>query len=218
MKHQRICTSCGQSKDTESFYRTKRTSNEGFSYWCKQCFKDFSKDPSTRDKSAVLERKDLKAKELALFLKEGKSCHRCGIHKDAALFVSLGGICKVCKNKSGRRAYTERVRVVGSADWYKNKFVHKATDAKSRGIPFSVSFERFKELVDTRFCFYCECDMSNKTRKSYTSRSIDRVMNSKGYTDANTVACCRACNSTKNIFDAESERAKKIWLKIKDLT
>lgn len=57
-------------------------------------------------------------------------------------------------------------------------------------------------------CAYCGSPPSNykpgKGRADgFTYSGIDRVDNSQGYTTANTVPCCKACNIAKNDREVE---------------
>jgi hypothetical protein len=61
--------------------------------------------------------------------------------------------------------------------------------AKSRGIPFEISFEQFMEIVMLP-CFYCGVEPSH---------GVDRLVNDHeiGYTDWNSVPCCTIDNRMK---------------------
>jgi hypothetical protein len=68
------------------------------------------------------------------------------------------------------------------------------TKAKQRGIPFTLSRLQFGSLWH-QACFYCGSPIS--------TIGIDRKDNKKGYTLANVVACCNACNMAKRANTVE---------------
>lgn len=72
---------------------------------------------------------------------------------------------------------------------YKNR-------AKRKGYGFSISRERFIELIQ-KPCFYDNVEKSNNY-KGYRYNGIDRVDSSKGYEEGNVVPCCKKCNTAKN--------------------
>ena len=55
-----------------------------------------------------------------------------------------------------------------------------------------MSLKHFRELKESKVCYYCEEDMGVTT--------IDRVDNEIHYTDENTVACCMDCNKIKGVL------------------
>lgn len=62
-------------------------------------------------------------------------------------------------------------------------------EAKIRGHLFEISFEEYQTLV-SQVCAYCG---------SYEEKNgIDQVVAGAGYTSANCVPCCSACNDMKN--------------------
>jgi hypothetical protein len=91
-------------------------------------------------------------------------------------------------------------------------YIEKAQAARERNINFSLSFAKFKKLMSTKKCYYTGIafDMTNNQGDNY--RSIDRLDNSRGYTDNNTVVCTRRINRAKG--DARIEEilsmAKKL--------
>ncbi len=67
--------------------------------------------------------------------------------------------------------------------------------AESRGIEFNMSFKRMKILMNQKKCCYTGVVFTEEEGPNH--RSIDRIDNSKGYTDENTVACTVAINLKK---------------------
>jgi hypothetical protein len=69
-------------------------------------------------------------------------------------------------------------------------------------LPWEISLEAYQRLV-TAPCFYCGT-LPNQTphgmvlqRQGIKRNGIDRVDNSKGYSESNCVPCCRICNWEK---------------------
>lgn len=85
---------------------------------------------------------------------------------------------------------------------------HYKRDAKKRGHEFSLSRDKFKELTKQN-CSYCgsEPSLIFKHRKNiedsrgYLYNGIDRKINSIGYTNENSVPCCKICNIMKGAMD-----------------
>jgi hypothetical protein len=77
--------------------------------------------------------------------------------------------------------------------------------ARQRGVLFALSFETVKRLFASA-CHYCGAGPSNlykNNRHRFLYNGIDRVNNSKGYTEGNSVACCKLCNLMKRALSAE---------------
>ena len=76
--------------------------------------------------------------------------------------------------------------------------------AVHRGLVFELSKEEFKVLTQ-QVCYYCGCPPSlyyRRVRKiapptSYRYNGVDRLDNSLGYTQGNSVPCCKTCNRAK---------------------
>lgn len=74
--------------------------------------------------------------------------------------------------------------------------------ALERNNEFSLSLEKFMEIVK-KPCHYCTLLPANtiKTSRGITSikvSGIDRYNNSLGYTEENSVPCCKHCNRAKS--------------------
>jgi hypothetical protein len=84
-----------------------------------------------------------------------------------------------------------------------SKFLIYKNSAKSRGIPFELTFEQFMTFWQ-KPCYYCG--------NSIPTIGLDRVDNTKGYTMDNVVPCCKVCNRLKTSFpqDVFIEQCQKI--------
>lgn len=77
-----------------------------------------------------------------------------------------------------------------------------------RGHKWRLTRNEFARIV-ARECVYCGAKPKRRffTRKKARTESkervngVDRVANAKGYTPANSVACCTRCNSFKSDFE-----------------
>ncbi len=72
------------------------------------------------------------------------------------------------------------------------KLINLQNSAKSRNIPFNVSFNKLKQLMKRKTCYY-----TNTKFTETIVRSVDRVDNNKGYFDNNIVVCTVKINSIK---------------------
>lgn len=90
---------------------------------------------------------------------------------------------------------------------------------RDRGYEFSITYEYFKDII-SKNCHYCGSEPSNvkKDKRSFGDRvlkynGIDRIDNDKGYTEENTVPCCRNCNIAKHTYTVEffKELVTKIY-------
>lgn len=85
------------------------------------------------------------------------------------------------------------------------QYITKIKNCVKKGVPFDLSFARYKLLLSRKRCYYSHKlfvkfeDRTEENRGSW--RTLDRVDNSKGYTASNTVACCGAINILKSIVE-----------------
>jgi hypothetical protein len=88
--------------------------------------------------------------------------------------------------------------------------------AKKRGYVYALSYEKAEELIQED-CFFCGASPQNyrNTRQGvvFYWQGLDRLDNDEGYTEENTVPCCRRCNVAKNdqSFDEFVEHIDKIY-------
>ena len=90
---------------------------------------------------------------------------------------------KTEKRKNYRKVYNSwrRTTVEGRYSKYKQS-------AKEKGLEFSISIEDFEDWLLTS-CIYCGFE---------EVVGLDRIDNSKGYTQHNVVPCCTLCNKTRS--------------------
>lgn len=103
-------------------------------------------------------------------------------------------ICKTkyCRNRSHGRQYcsTCRRRASRKRDPIKAAYVNKKSDAKRRGIEFTITLEYFRE-----FCY--KYKFIKNMGRAGTSYSIDRIKNHLGYIPGNIQVLTIAQNSSK---------------------
>lgn len=72
--------------------------------------------------------------------------------------------------------------------------------ARRKNLEFVLSKDKFKELTKMN-CYYCGEEPSQIVGKDriypYVYNGLDRLDNSKGYTEDNVVPCCGTCNKMK---------------------
>jgi hypothetical protein len=98
--------------------------------------------------------------------------------------------------------------------------------AKRRNYSFDISFDEFSSLI-TENCYYCgqEPNMTYKYGRTtkinqfieydeFKYNGVDRIDNTKGYTDDNCVSCCKICNNSKSTLDLSEwkEWIEKVYL------
>ena len=76
------------------------------------------------------------------------------------------------------------------------KFVLIYNRAIKKDLEFDMTLARVRTLMNTKRCFFTNVVMSN-VFDDPTKLSFDRIDNSKGYTDANVVACTALFNRKK---------------------
>lgn len=75
-------------------------------------------------------------------------------------------------------------------------YLYKNRDAKIRGIEFNLSLQEMRNILKRKTCFYS--GQRFVLEKGHPQRpSLDRIDRTKGYTKANTVACCHWVNQLK---------------------
>lgn len=77
-----------------------------------------------------------------------------------------------------------------------SRYTNTRTHAKDRGIEFSLSLKRMRQLLNTKKCFYTGVAL-NHIDKDPNQLTFDRMDNTKGYEDGNVVACTRRINLAK---------------------
>ncbi len=92
------------------------------------------------------------------------------------------------------------------------------SNAKTRKVPFKLTVSEAVTLF-TKDCHYCGAKperrtFSTKNKNPYVEvlSGIDRVDSALGYTSANTVSCCKACNRGKGALrlDAFLDMANRV--------
>jgi hypothetical protein len=102
-----------------------------------------------------------------------------------------------------------------SFNWLYNDIRKKAA---VRGHEWNLDKNSFRELTQGN-CFYCGIEpLQISARMSafnghYIYNGIDRLNNSEGYTESNTVSCCWPCNRMKNVSDVKEflSQVQRIW-------
>jgi hypothetical protein len=109
-------------------------------------------------------------------------------------------ICRQCYDKHRRinnPGFKEK-RNKQNQEWQKT-YMAACKLAKDKGMILELTESEWREKI--KQCTYCGIDISNNT-----GIRLDRVDNSKGYTNSNTVGCCRQCNVAKNNYSLEEFR------------
>lgn len=86
------------------------------------------------------------------------------------------------------------------------RYISKSQMADDKNIEFSLSFAEYRKLSLAKKCAYtdiqfCGYDKDNKPLSKFTSRTIDRIDNTKGYVRGNCVSVCKGINEFKGILE-----------------
>lgn len=100
-------------------------------------------------------------------------------------------------NKEKLKEYKNRRRSKPNVHFSKAKMA-----SKRRGIEFILTLEQYTTIINNE-CYYC----SGHFGKVIYGSGLDRLDNSKGYTNDNVVSCCKLCNRLKSDW-LSSEEAK----------
>jgi hypothetical protein len=92
------------------------------------------------------------------------------------------------RSRRNSRLWEERHPLQARIRFYRN-------NAKRRGIEYDLDPLLFEDLSTDR-CFYCHADPE-------PFNGVDRVDNTKGYTENNVVSCCKTCNLAKKELTRE---------------
>jgi hypothetical protein len=103
-------------------------------------------------------------------------------------------------------ARARNLKPLGEAN-FNSLFQAYSTGARNRGLIFQLTKDQFRILTKNK-CHYCGTEpqrpydkssrsTSKRLNGAYLCNGIDRVDNNEGYTVANCVACCSACNVAK---------------------
>lgn len=110
-----------------------------------------------------------------------------------------GGTSKQCKKCA--QFENTRKRVLPLKGACKTKILLQIRrQASSRNLEMLLTDSEILEIT-SKNCFYCKKEPFNKAKSSNGDfilfNGIDRVNNLKGYTNENTVPCCKYCNISK---------------------
>ena len=96
------------------------------------------------------------------------------------------------------------------------KYTTKAYRAEHGGHEFTLTFQQFKKLMNTKRCYYTGVlltDMKNKDALPPKYRTIDRIDSTVGYIPDNVVVCAHAVNHFKSIWESPSSFLTKSLVK-----
>ncbi len=102
-------------------------------------------------------------------------------------------MCDSCLTLERRTSRTDEQKLRYVYNTYKQ-------NACKRNIEFSLSYDEFLPLTSTN-CVYCGSVPTNKINRfnnEVVYQGIDRTDNNVGYTESNSVPCCKFCNIAKN--------------------
>jgi hypothetical protein len=112
-----------------------------------------------------------------------------------------------------RKILSERSRKEENESCRNTLFLALKSSAKKRNHLFEIKRE-YVDVVTQQHCYYCGIEPSNTMRVPHNTdilkyNGLDRIDNTKGYTESNTVPCCRTCNIAKNTMSIDEF---KTWI------
>lgn len=84
------------------------------------------------------------------------------------------------------------------------RFLKQKQRAKEKGLEFDLTLIEFIRIVGRKYCFYTGKPMikpMGEQTESPMTLTLDRIDNSKGYVSGNVVACTRAANALKAVWE-----------------
>lgn len=108
------------------------------------------------------------------------------------------GCIKSVSNASNSRK--SRFKIIKPNAGYYHIYRAYKNGAKKRDREFDLDVDSFISLLKGD-CYYCGIHPENVYSKNYydvTYNGVDRIDNEKGYTNENSVSCCKMCNISKN--------------------
>lgn len=80
------------------------------------------------------------------------------------------------------------------------KLLHIKENAERRDLEFTLSFSHLKSILRRKTCYYTGRKFANNPQ---AAMSVERIRNSEGYTDENTVVVCSIINTLRNDLTLE---------------
>ena len=143
-----------------------------------------------------------------------KICRKCGHYKELADFYNnkrtihgKTATCKDCMKRYAKDNHIQVARAVRSwqdenrprtreialirAKSLRGRYGHTRSQAKIRGIEFSLTFDDYCGLLSSERCHYMNEPLA------LTGSGLDRKNSHMGYTLENCVPCCLKCNQIR---------------------
>jgi hypothetical protein len=200
----RFCKNCEKTKPLDEFVGVK---NKGYVKSCKDCRETWIRNDKKRDKEHrnALERENAKKPERIATKKAWEEANpdkveqKCKKSRAKRAAKDIDGYLQhnanVMKNWRDRNpekmAEANRKRRESIEAHYK---IYQRS-ARLKKLQFTFSEEEFKELV-AKPCYYC----NSIDEKGFVG--IDRMNQSVGYIQSNSVSCCAMCNWMKGSLDS----------------
>jgi hypothetical protein len=151
----------------------------------------------------------------------------CGNQRDVQLCNIINGSSVGCGLKECKIPYNKGIRSVETT--YNSMYYAYKKGAVDRGFTFELTMDEFKGFLHKN-CYYCGSEPSNtyqiKNSKTgevragipVTYNGIDRIDNTLGYTNSNSITCCEICNRMKRNYNYDKfiEHIIKIYKNICD--
>lgn len=156
---------------------------------------------------------------LKKFKKDGKINTRylcrcdCGNEKLVSYYSLQSKSTKSCgciRSESAVKREAAKKRNIDESVIVYNFAIYKR-NAKNRNHVWEIDLQNFIKYI-TSNCFYCGAEPTNiifrrnSKVKSMLCNGIDRIDNNLGYTEKNSVTCCKICNRAKHNLSLQEFR------------
>lgn len=74
---------------------------------------------------------------------------------------------------------------------FKGRYANLKNKAKHRGLPFELSLDDYRRVVNSGVCYFCGGTLPTN------GSGVDRLDNRLGYVRGNCISCCWSCNTIK---------------------
>ncbi len=135
----------------------------------------------------------------------------CGKKSHVSSTALKSGKSKSCGCKQ-KESVGQKIKASNFISIRKKIFSNYKAAAKRRKYDFSLSFQRFSELI-LKDCYYCgsKPNMIYKYGRGrqaidyniFKYNGVDRKNNFIGYNNENCVPCCKVCNNSKSTLSIE---------------
>lgn len=217
----KLCARCKNIKSINDFYKCK-SKKDGLQVYCKICTKEKA-ILNSNSESYVIDENGFKATKNFKNLKNSRFGKLVAIKPVGRTRTGVieweckcdcGNICVITSSNLSQKCtiscgcYRRDINKKEYGESSINRVYRRyKSSAKERNLEFCLTLEEFKNLCKEN-CIYCGSAPLNFQKSEYNNgnfiyNGIDRVDNTQGYLNTNTVSCCKNCNKAKDVMSKE---------------